>query len=40
MRAPATGTVVEVRVAVGDQVDTGDVLVVIEAEGPDPDVAE
>jgi len=32
VRAPAAGTVREVRVAVGDQVETGDVLVMIEAD--------
>ncbi|MFA5885675.1 MAG: biotin carboxylase N-terminal domain-containing protein [Acidimicrobiia bacterium] len=32
VRAPAAGVVAEVRVAVGDQVETGDVLVVIEVE--------
>ena len=37
IRAPAAGTVREVRVAVGDQVDTGDVLVVIEADAAEPD---
>jgi propionyl-CoA carboxylase alpha chain len=32
IRAPAAGTVREVRVTIGDQVDTGDVLVVIDTE--------
>jgi propionyl-CoA carboxylase alpha chain len=39
IRAPASGTVREVRVAIGDQVDTGDVLVVIEADDAEPDPA-
>ena len=40
VRAPTAGTVREVQVAVGDQVDTGDVLVVIEADRADPDPTE
>ena len=32
VRAPAVGVVAEVRVAVGDQVEAGDVLVVLEVE--------
>jgi propionyl-CoA carboxylase alpha chain len=36
VNAGADGTVVEVDVAVGDQVETGRILVVVEADG-DPD---
>jgi len=40
LRAPHTGTISEVRVAVGDQVDTGAVLVVVREDTPDEDRAE
>jgi len=40
LRAPHTGTISEVRVAVGDQVDTGAVLVVVQEDTPDEDRAE
>jgi len=36
VRAPAPGVVAEVRVAVGDQVETGDVLVVLEVSEGEP----
>jgi len=40
LRAPHTGTISEVWVAVGDQVDTGAVLVVVREDTPDEDRAE
>jgi acetyl/propionyl-CoA carboxylase alpha subunit len=40
VRAPHDGVVVEVRVAVGDQVDTGDVLVVLEMLDPERDTVD
>jgi biotin carboxyl carrier protein len=40
VRAPHDGVVVEVQVAVGDQVDTGDVLVVLEMLDPERDTVD